>query len=38
MEKAPEPLIMMTRAMASARMWYSKPSPFWLPSQFAKKP
>jgi len=27
-ESAPEPLIMMARAMASTRRWYSMPSPF----------
>ena len=37
-ERVPEPLIMMTRAIAIAKMWYLKPSPFWLPNQFAKEP
>jgi hypothetical protein len=37
-ESAPEPLIMMTTAIATARMWNSKPSSFWLPYQFAKNP
>src|SRR6266849_7497968 len=31
MEKAPEPLMMMARATANVKRWYSKPSPFWVP-------
>src|SRR5467141_4003578 len=38
MESAAEPLIMMAKQMAMARMWYSYPSPFWVPYQLAKKP
>ncbi len=37
-DHSPPPLITSARAMAMARMWNSKPSPFWLPIQFMKNP